>query len=412
LAIAEEMIEYLKENATLEKIQYVGSLRRMKETIGDIDILVVYKKPKEVMEAFTDFPDVKDVVSKGSTRSTIVLEEQDVHVDLRGVKMSSYAAALQYFTGSKEHTVELRKQAIKQGYKLSEYGLFKKSSDKRISLSSEKALYEKLGYSYIPPELRENNGELEKAKKGKLPRLVALDDVKGDLQMHTTYSDGADEIEDMAKAAQQLGYEYIAITDHSKSERVASGLDEKQLKKQWEELDKVADKLKIKVLRGSEVDIRKDGSLDYSDEILKELHIVVAAVHSGFKMSEKEMTERIIKALNNEYVDILSHPTGRMIGKREGYQADFDTIFEVAAENGKVVEINADPERLDLNDVMIRAAKDKGVKFSIGTDSHATSSLENMKFGVGQARRGWLTKNDVVNTFSYKRLKKVFTRLP
>lgn len=411
LEMAEEIVGYLKDNAPLDQIDYVGSLRRMRATIGDIDILVISEKPKEVMEAFTGMDRVKKVVSRGKTRSSLVLEERDFHVDLRVVDESSYAGAMQYFTGSKEHSIALRKIAMKKGYKLSEYGIFKKrkgKDDKRIPLKNEDSLYEKLGMQYVPPEMRENRGELEAAQEGGIPDLVELDDIRGDLHLHTTYSDGSNKIEEMAKAAQERGYEYIAVTDHSETSRIANGMDEKTLKRQMTAIDKFAEKADIVVLKGAEVDIRKDGSLDYSDSLLKKLDVVVGGVHSNLKMPRKEMTERIVEALENEHLTILAHPTGRSIGKRNEYEADFDKVFEAAADNGKVLEVNSQPERLDLDGAHILSAKEKGCKFCIDTDSKDTSDLGLMKFGVGQARRGWLEKKDVINTKTHKQLRRFF----
>lgn len=410
LPIAEEIVSYLKEHAPLQRIDYVGSLRRMKETIGDVDLLVISDDAQKVMTVFTEMNGVKRVISKGSTRSSIMLTEKDVQVDIRVIQEPSYAAALLYFTGSKDHNIALRKEAIKKGYKLSEYGLFK-GSDKLIPYKSEEEIYSKLGMDYISPELRENRGEIEAAKKGSLPKLISDKDVKGDFHVHTNYSDGSSSIEEMAKAAQDLGYEYIAITDHSPSARIAGGMDEDKIRKQWKEIDQIAQKYKIKVLKGAEVDILKEGKLDYPQEILNELDIVIGSVHSNFKMPKAKMTERILNALENEYLDILGHPTGRLIGKRPPYEADYPRIFDAATENGKVLEIDGQPERLDLNDSNILAAREHGAKFCIDTDSKSTSNLGNMRYGLGMARRGWLTKEDVVNTYSYDKLKKIFKKL-
>lgn len=412
LPIAEEIVSYLKKNAPLKRIDYVGSLRRMKETIGDVDLLAISDDPKKVMDAFTEMKGVKKVISKGSTRSSIVLKELkdlDVHVDIRVIHEPSYAAALQYFTGSKEHNIATRKEAIKKGYKLSEYGLF--DDLKPLPCVSEEEIYRKLGMDYIQPELRENRGEIEAAKKGALPKLVYPEDIRGDFHLHTVYSDGSNSIEEMVKASQEKGYEYIAITDHSPSARVAGGLSEKRIKEQWKEIDGVAKRYDIKVLKGAEVNILKKGELDYPKEILEELNIVIGSVHSHFKIPKIEMTARILKALDSEFLDILGHPTGRLIGKRPPYEADFPAIFEAAAENGKVLEIDSQPERLDLNDSNVLAAREQGAKFCIDTDSKSTSTLANMRYGLGMARRGWLTKEDVVNTYHYDKLKKVFKRL-
>ncbi len=409
LEIAEELISEIKDNAPVEEIDYVGSLRRMRATIGDIDILVISDKPKKVMDAFTKMNSVKKVISKGTTRSSVMLKEENLHVDLRVVEKSSYAAAMQYFTGSKEHSIPLRKRAIKKGYKLSEYGLFRKKKGgkqgKKVPLKNEDTLYDKLGLQYIPPEMRENRGELEAAEKKNIPKLVEADDIHGDFHIHTKYSDGSNTIEEIAKKAKEKGYDYIAIADHSRSARIAGGMDEKKIKKQWKEIGRIAKKQKIKILKSAEVDIRKDGSLDYPDTVLKELDIVIGGVHSNLKMPKKKMTERIIKALENNYLTILAHPTGRLVGKRKPYDADFEKIFRAAAKNKKILEINSQPERLDLDGANILAAKKKGCRFCISTDSKDISDMGLIRLGAGQARRGWLEKKDVVNTKTYKQLK-------
>ncbi|MBD3309941.1 DNA polymerase/3'-5' exonuclease PolX [Candidatus Woesearchaeota archaeon] len=410
LEIAEEIVEHLKKNSPVQEIDYVGSLRRMRATIGDIDILVISDDPQKVIDCFTDMDGVRKVISKGKTRSSLTLEEDGIHVDLRVVNNSSYAGAMQYFTGSKEHSIEVRKIAKKKGYKLSEYGIFKrtrgKGKNKKIPLKNEDSLYNKLGLQYIPPEMRENRGEIDAAQEDKIPDLVEPDDIRGDLHIHTTYSDGSNKIEDMIKAAKERGYDYIAITDHSKSSRIANGMDEKTLKRQLTAIDKAAKKSGFKVLKGAEVDIRKDGSLDYPENVLKKLDVVVGGVHSNLKMSRKKMTERILKALDDEHLTVLAHPTGRSLGKRKGYEADFDKIFKAAADNNKILEINCQPERLDLDGTHILAAKKKGCRFCISTDSKDTSDLDLMRLGIGQARRGWLEKKDIINTKTYKQLKK------
>ncbi len=419
LPLADELISALKagcKSATckvdLSKIIYTGSLRRLKETIGDIDILAEAEKEEalKVMDAFVSLPDVEQVVLKGSTKSSIILREGTA-IDLRVVAPESYGAALQYFTGSKEHNIELRNIAIKKGYKLSEYGLYSKESEKQIAGKSEEEIYEKLGLVYIPPELRESRGEIKAAAKNALPELIEAGDLRGDLHMHTNYSEGKESLETMIGEAEALGYEYIAVTDHSRSQRIASGMKIERLKVQWDEIDKLSKRFKIKILKGSEVEILKDGSLDYPDEILKELDIVVGAVHSGFSAPEKKMTKRIVSALKNRYLDILAHPSGRLLGKREAYAVNFEKVFEAAAANGKVMEINSQPSRLDLNDELILRAKNFGLKFCISTDSHAISDLASIRYGLGQARRGWLEKEDVVNTYPYSRLKEFFKKL-
>lgn len=406
LPIAEEIMTYMKENAPLERIDYVGSLRRMKETIGDIDVLVVSDEPEKVMDAFTSLPGIQKIISKGRTKSTIMLEERDTHVDLRVIERESYAAALQYFTGSKEHNIASREAAIKKGYKLSEYGLFQKKDNKKVPIEDEIALYEKLGFSFIAPELRENKGELDVAAEGKLPKLIGYSDLKGDLHMHSTYSDGAESIEAMVSAAEDHGYEYIAITDHSPSTRIAHGLDEKRLKEQWKEIDRLRDKHKIVILKGTEVDILPDGTLDYSDEILKEFDIVIGSIHSRFGMERDEMTKRIVKALENPYLTILGHPTGRKIGVREPYDVDLEAVYKAAKKLDKVLEINAQPGRLDLNDVSIFIAREHGMLFSIDSDAHSSGNLNYTRYGIGQARRGWLEKKDVINAKPWREFKK------
>ncbi|AKB52341.1 DNA polymerase X family [Methanosarcina barkeri str. Wiesmoor] len=419
LPLADEVISALKaqcESRTskidLSKIIYTGSLRRLKETIGDIDILAEAEKEEalKVMDCFVSLPDVEQVILKGSTKSSVILREGTA-IDLRVVPPESYGAALQYFTGSKEHNIELRNVAIKNGYKLSEYGLYLKESGKQIAGSSEAEIYERLGLAYIPPELRENRGEIKAAARNALPKLVEAGDLRGDLHMHTEYSEGKDSLKTMIEKAETLGYEYIAVTDHSRSQKIANGLEVEKLKAQWKEIDKLSKQFRIKILKGSEVDILKDGSLDYPAGILKELDVVVGAVHSGFAFPERRMTERIVTALENKYLDILAHPSGRLLGKREAYAVNFEKVFEVAAANGKVIEINSQPSRLDLNDDLILRAKTFGLKFCISTDSHTVSDLTSMRYGLGQARRGWLEKEDVVNTYPYSRLKQVFKKL-
>ncbi|RXA20475.1 DNA polymerase/3'-5' exonuclease PolX [Methanosarcina sp. MSH10X1] len=418
LPLAEEVISALKAlcqdtnpKIDLSKIIYTGSLRRLKETIGDIDILAEAEKEEapEVMNCFVSLPDVDQVILKGSTKSSVILREGTA-IDLRVVPPESYGAALQYFTGSKEHNIELRNIAIKNGYKLSEYGLYLKESGEQIAGNSEEEIYDRLGLIYIPPELRESRGEIKAAARNTLPRLIEPGDLRGDLHMHTTYSEGKDSLKTMIGRAEALGYEYIAVTDHSRSQKVANGLEIEKLKAQWEEIDKLSKRFRIKILKGSEVDILKDGSLDYPDEILRELDVVVGSIHSGFASPERKMTERIVTALEHRYLDILGHPSGRLLGRREPYAVNFEKVFEAAAANGKVIEINSQPSRLDLNDELILRAKTFDLKFCISTDSHSTTGLSFMRYGLGQARRGWLEKEDVVNTYPCSRLKEIFTK--
>ncbi|MDH4210567.1 MAG: DNA polymerase/3'-5' exonuclease PolX [candidate division WOR-3 bacterium] len=397
--VASEVIAYLKENATIKDISPAGSLRRWKETIGDVDVLVTGKNGAKIVRVFTEYPATERVLAAGDTKGSIMVEG-GVQVDLRIVEPKSYGAALQYFTGSKAHNVRCRNIARTKGMKLSEYGLFK--GEKIVAGKTEEEVYEKLGLGYIPPELREDRGEIEAALKKKLPRLVELTDIKGDLQMHSVYSDSSATIAQLAETAEQLGYQYILVTDHSRSAKYAHGLEVERLKKQWKEIDRINRKSKkVHVLKGVEVDILKDGRLDYPDSVLKHLDLVVASIHQGFK---KNVTERMCSAMENPYVDIIGHPTGRLISSREGYVVDIQKVIEKAVETSTWLELNAFWDRLDLSDANLRVARDMGVMISIGTDAHDTQGLLWMKFGVANARRGWLEPRNVVNTFTLKKL--------
>ncbi|MCX6708618.1 MAG: DNA polymerase/3'-5' exonuclease PolX [Candidatus Woesearchaeota archaeon] len=407
LPVAREIAERLSRVDGVKVAEPAGSLRRMSETIGDIDILVISKKPAKVMDFFTKMPEVKTVIAKGPTKSTVILSE-GVQSDVRVLDGKSFGSALQYFTGSKDHNIALRQIAIKKGFKLSEYGLFKK--DSYVCGRSEKEIYARLGLPFIPPELRENHGEIEAAQKNKLPDLISYDAIKGDLHMHTRWSDGNNSVEQMAGAAEKLGYEYVAFADHSKSEHIANGMDEKRLLQYLKELDVVQKKVGIRVLKGSEVDILADGSLDYSNEYLKELDLVVGSVHSRFKSSRQEMTGRILKAFENPYLNIFAHPSGRLIGRREPYDFDFEKVALAAKERGIALECNSYPDRLDLKDVHVRKAIELGCKISIDTDSHSVEHLRFIEFGVAQARRGWAEVKDVINAWPLKKLEKFLRR--
>ena len=400
-------VDYLKKNPHIKKVSIAGSLRRMKETIGDIDILAVSDNADDVMEYFVNYPNVREVLAKGRTKSSIILDD-GLQVDLRVVEDKSYGAALQYFTGSKSHNIKLRTIGIKKGLKINEYGVFDKDTDKYIAGRTEEEVYKSLGLPYIEPELREDRGEIEAAQKGRLPKLVKYDEIKGDFHVHSNWSDGLNSIEDIVRYALKLGYRFIAITDHSQSLKVAGGLTEKQLRDKRKEIEMIQEKYPdIKIFFGTECDIKADGKLDYSNDLLDEFDIVCAAIHSKFKMSEKEMTERIINAIQNEYVKILAHPTGRLIGKRDAYEVDLEKVIDAAVENNVLLEINAFPDRIDLNDINIRIAKEKGAKFTIGTDAHAVDHLRFIRFGVAAARRGWLEKKDVLNTYPVKEIEKI-----
>ena len=411
-----EVEEKLKSLKEVERVDVVGSIRRRKETIGDVDFLVISKKPEKVMDFFTSLPGIIKIWGKGTTKASVRLKE-GFDMDLRVLPKRSYGAALQYFIGSKEHNIVLRKIAIDNGLKLNEYGVFR--GQKMIAGETEEGVYKALGMDWIPPELRENQGEIEAAlrqaqgKPNGLPKIIEYKDIKGDLHCHSNWDGGANTIEEMAKMAQKLGYSYIGMSDHTKFLRIEHGLDEKKLALQRKEIDKINYKLQIvnskfRILQGCEANILNDGSIDIKDETLKKLDYVIAGVHSSFKMEKEKMTERIIEAMKNPNVDIISHPTGRIIQRRDEYQIDFDKILKVAKETGTILEINSYPERLDLNDQNIRRAKEAGVKMIINTDSHHKDQLRFIELGIAQSRRGWAEKEDIINTQPLEKLLKFF----
>ena len=410
LPIANNILEHLRKNAPVLNLNIAGSIRRWKDTIKDIDILATSKDPKSVMHAFVHLPDVKDVLMHGPTKSSLILRE-GIQVDLRVVEEDSFGAALAYFTGSKSHNIRLREMAVKAGLKLNEYGIFREKDEKKLGGRNEEDIYRILGLPFIAPEMREDSGEIEAALEGRLPELVALADIRGDLHVHTKRSDGSHDFDELIEAAKKRGYEYIAITDHSKGLRIANGLNEERLTAEKKEIDALNKKLKgFRLLAGVEVDIRSDGQLDLPDEMLKQLDIVVASVHSGFRQSREQITKRIVSAMRNPYVSVIAHPTGRLIGERDPYEVDMQEILRVAKETGTAIEINAYPLRLDLNDTAVKMAKEKGVRIAISTDTHVTSQFEYMSYGVSIARRGWLEKDDVLNTLSYTQLKKALKK--
>jgi len=407
--VAVDVVESLKKTEDIEKISIAGSLRRKKETIGDIDILVVSSQPEKIMNSFTGLENVKKILVKGRTKTSVIIN--DIHTDLRVVPRESFGSALQYFTGSKEHNIKIRKIASDKGMKISEYGVFDRKTNKRLAGETEEEVYNALSMAYIEPELREDRGEIEEAMKNKLPKLINEKDIKGDFHVHTKWSDGANSIEEMAGAGIKKGYSYIAVTDHSKSLRVARGLKENDVSGQIDEIKKINKKYpNFKIFTGTETDIKENGELDFDDSLLKRLDVVIAGVHSKLKMDEKAMTERIITAMGNKNVDIIAHPTGRVIGKREPYRLNMEKILEVAFQNKTCLEINALPDRLDLNDTYIKMAREKSVKLCINTDAHNLSHFDMMKYGVFNARRGWLTKNDVLNTYSADEIKDFFAK--
>jgi DNA polymerase (family 10) len=401
-----EYITYLKTCKQIQNIDIAGSLRRMKETIGDIDILVSSKDPDSVMDCFVAFPMVERVLAKGSTKTSVLLND-NLQVDLRVVEEKSYGAALQYFTGSKDHNVTLRSLAIKKGFKLNEYGLFDKDTERFIVGKTEADIYKKIGFPYIEPELRENRGEFEAARNNQLPQLVGYDDILGDLHVHSEWSDGTDSMDRIVQAAQKRRYRYIGIADHSQSLTIANGLSEARVAKKLAEIKKLQKQFpKITILAGTECDIKTDGTLDYSNKILKKFDYVIIGIHTAFKMEKSAMTKRIMSALENEHVDILAHPTGRLLGRRDAYEVDVDDIIDAAKRTGTRLEINAVPERLDLDDVHAKQAKDHGVQLTIGTDSHNIQHFDFMRFGIATARRGWLEKKDILNTLPPKNVLK------
>lgn len=404
LPIAEDFENRLKKIPGVKNVVGAGSLRRMEETIGDIDILVSASDSSKVMNYFVKMPEVKRVLAKGDTKSMVLLDN-NLQVDIRVIPEKSFGAALQYFTGNKEHNIRLREIAIKKGYKLSEYGLFRKN--KYIAGRSEEEIYKKLGLNYIEPELRRNAGELELAKANRLPKVVSYSDIKGDLHVHSEYSDGSDKIIELANYAKNLDYEYICISDHSETRANAGGMDEKKLIQQLKEIDLLNKKFKnFRILRGIEVDILGDGSLDLSDELLKKLDIVTGSIHSGFKMTKTKMTDRIVKALENKYLTVFGHPTGRLINSRSGYEVELDEIFKVAKKNRKFMEINCMMDRLDLNAENIHRALGYGLKFVLGSDAHSLEHMKFMRFGVAQAKAGFATRKDILNCLSLSELKK------
>jgi DNA polymerase (family 10) len=406
-AEAEALLKHLRADGH-DQVVVAGSYRRRRDTVGDLDILMTARDGAAVGERLATYDNVANVLARGPTRTTVVLHSR-LQVDLRVVPKESYGAALMYFTGSKAHNIALRGLANDRGWKLNEYGLF--DGKRRIAGATEEDIYRKLGLAMIPPEMREDRGELALARTGKLPRLVALDDIRGDLHVHSKWSDGTAGIAEMAAAAKARGYAYMAMTDHSQHVTIAHGLDAARLARQIDEIDRLNDRLDgFTVLKGTEVDILADGRLDLPDRILSQLDLVVAAVHYKFDLSRKAQTERIVRAMDNRHVSIIAHPTGRLIDEREPYEVDMEAIIAAARERGCCLEVNSDPDRLDLTDIHAQAAKAAGVKLAISTDAHSTAGFSNIRFGVDQARRGWLEAGDVINTRPLARLKKLLKR--
>jgi DNA polymerase (family 10) len=416
MPLVEELLDYLRKCEYIDKLKAAGSYRRRKETIGDVDILATSKKPEKVMDYFVKFPEIDYVYAKGPTK-TMVRLKIGLDVDIRVVSEESFGAALAYFTGSKDHNIKLREIAMKKNWKLNEYGLFDKN-EKMIAGKTEEEIYEKLNMQFIPPEMRENRGEIELALENKLPKIIGYEDIKGDLHCHVKWKEkdgGSNTIEEMAEIAQKMGYEYLGIASHTKFLKIEHGLDEKDLELRDKDIDKINQKLenqglKFKILKGCEANILNDGSIDIDDETLKKLDFVIAGVHSNFKMPKEKMTERIIKAMKNPNVDIISHPTGRIIQRRDEYQIDFEKILKAAKETNTILEINSYPDRLDLNDINIKQAKEIGVKMVINTDSHNKDHMKFIELGIAQARRGWAEKEDIINCWPLEKLLKFFKK--
>ncbi len=404
LPLAEDIIRSIKDHAPVDKIEVAGSIRRWRETVKDIDILTTSKEPEKVMDIFVKNPHVSRVLAQGPTKSSIITDD-GIQVDLRVVDEDSFGAALQYFTGSKQHNIKLREMAVRAGLKINEYGVFKEPGEKKIGGKHEEDVYKALKLAYIPPELREDTGEIDAALQGKLPDLVTLSDIKGDLHVHSNWSDGSHDLDAIVEAAKKKGYEYIAITDHTKGLGVARGLDEKRLAEETKLIDETNKKLsRFRILKGTEIDIRADGRLDLPDEALARLDIVVASIHSGFKQAQEQITKRLLSAIRNPLVSVIAHPTGRLIGERDAYAVDMEAVLKEAAQRGVAMEINSYPLRLDLNDQHIRMAKQFGVQLVISTDMHVTSQFDFMTYGVSLARRGWVEKKDVLNALEYEEL--------
>lgn len=403
LPVVKRIVSVMEKAPGVKAIQAAGSLRRMRETIGDIDILVSGSDGKKIINAFVSMPGVNNILASGDTKGSVRIEE-GLQVDLRVVEEDAYGSALQYFTGSKAHNIHLRELAKKKGLKISEYGIFK--GEKKIGGKKEDDIYKTLEMDWVPPELREDRGEVEAAQAGELPKLIELKDIKGDLHVHSNWSDGHSTFKEIAEHAKKRGYSYVVVSDHTKTLKIANGLTEERLLKEIDEIDKLNKTLSgITLLRATEVDILSDGSLDMSDKVLSRLDIVVASVHSGFKQPKEKITKRILRAVENPYVTIIGHPTGRVITSREGYDVDLERVMDACAKTGTAMELNAYYDRLDLNDINCKMAKEAGVRIAISTDTHHIEQLWMMELGIGTARRGWLETRDVINSWPLEKLK-------
>ena len=402
-AIARQVADALRAHGGVERLEIAGSLRRMRESVKDVDILVTSREPARVIETLVSLPSVVEVTGRGETKASI-RHQDGLAIDLRVVEPAAFGAALQYFTGSRDHNVRLRQLAIQRGLKISEYGVFDETTGARVAGATEEEVYAAVGLPWIPPELREDAGELEAAREGRLPRLVEPRDLRGDLHDHTDWSDGHHPLERLVEAAEARGYEYIIVPDHSRSLTIAGGLSVEELRAQRAKIDELQARHRIRILAGTECDILEDGRLDFPDEVLAELDVVLGAVHSRFKQSRAEMTARIVRALGHPHLDILAHPTGRKIGSREPYDVDMEAVFAAAKAHGKAIEINASPERLDMSDVLARRAAELGIPVPISTDTHYLSELDWTELGCAVARRAWIGPDQVLNTRSLEEL--------
>ena len=405
---AEKIRHFLEQSKYAGKVEIAGSVRRMKETIGDLDILITSKYPGKLMDYFTKAKFIKKILGKGATKSSVILDS-GLQIDVRVIDNESFGSAMQYFIGSKEHNIAVRKIAIKKGLKLSEYGVFKGS--KKIAGATEESVYKALGLRYMDPEIRENSGEIEASLKNKLPKLINYNEIKGDLQMHTKYSDGSNTIMEMAEKAKKLNYKYIGITDHVGNLRIAGALSKKEIAKQHDEINNMNKRLSsFTILKGCEANIKDNGELDLDNETLKRFDFVIASIHSGLKNSREKATARILKAMENRYVNIIAHPTGRLINKRKGYELDFKKIFDKSNKTNTFLEINAFPDRLDLNSINIREAINHKCRLAINTDAHNIEHLDFMRYGIGTARKGWAESKDIINTKSLNELLKAIKK--
>ena len=404
----DSLMDYLRKVPGVKDVVAAGSYRRARETVGDLDILITARKTSPLMERFVEYDEVAEVLAKGTTRSSVVLR-CGLQVDVRRVEQASFGAALQYFTGSKDHNIAIRRLGQQRGLKINEYGVFR--FEKRVAGRTEESVYQALDLPLIPPELRENRGEIEAARDRCLPDLIEFKDLKGDLHMHTRMSDGRNSLKEMALAAQQRGFKYIAVTEHSDRLKVAGGLDPPRLMQQIDEVDRLNDTLKgVTILKGIEVEILADGSLDLEDRVLARLDLVIGTVHSNFGLPLEKQTERILRAMDHRYFSMLAHPTGRLLNEREPYQVDIPRIIHKASDRGCFLELNSNPRRLDLYDIYCQMAKEQGVAVSINSDAHSINDFNYLAFGVAQARRGWLEKDDVLNTRSLTQLRKLLKR--